>query len=301
MPVPERTSAETFEQYVGAKRLKAGRGKAWHDIKAWILAPPRHAEMVPLPSVNEPSLAWTYSGEADFQEREKGRPWITNRIKRGSFFLTTGGAPYECRWRAVGPEPFETMLVFLELPLIERAMEEVHGPNAPRAQLRDISAFTDSELDTLMERLRVELMRREASPLYVQGVAQAIAVHLARNYVEIVEGGHHGRSALPGYKLKQLTEWMAEHVAEEFDLEALASRVGLSKFHFHRLFKAATAVSPARYHLNLRLDAARRLLRESNMSIVAVALEVGYSNPSHFAQLFRRETGLSPSDYRRAR
>src|SRR5688500_4139209 len=100
MPVPERTSAETFERYIGAKRIRSGRGKAWHDIKAWILAPPRQTEMVPLPAVNEPAIAWTYSGEADFQERENGKPWITNRIKKGSFFLTTGGAPYECRWRA---------------------------------------------------------------------------------------------------------------------------------------------------------------------------------------------------------
>jgi AraC family transcriptional regulator len=60
-------------------------------------------------------------------------------------------------------------------------------------------------------------------------------------------------------------------------------------------------VSPSRHHVNLRLDAARQLLRETKKSIVAVALEVGYTNPSHFAQLFRRETGLSPSDYRRQR
>jgi AraC family transcriptional regulator len=49
------------------------------------------------------------------------------------------------------------------------------------------------------------------------------------------------------------------------------------------------------------MDAARRLLRETKKSVVTVALEVGYTNPGHFAQLFRRETGLSPSDYRRQR
>jgi AraC family transcriptional regulator len=49
------------------------------------------------------------------------------------------------------------------------------------------------------------------------------------------------------------------------------------------------------------MDAARQLLRETKKSVVYVALDVGYSNPSHFAQLFRRETGLSPSDYRRQR
>ena len=94
---------------------------------------------------------------------------------------------------------------------------------------------------------------------------------------------------------------MAENVAEDFDLAQLAAQVGLSKFHFHRLFKSAVGVSPSRYHINLRMDEAKRLLRETKKSVVAVALDVGYTNPSHFAQLFRRETGLPPSDYRRQR
>jgi len=49
------------------------------------------------------------------------------------------------------------------------------------------------------------------------------------------------------------------------------------------------------------MDAARKLLRETKKSVLDVALDIGYSNPSNFAQLFRRETGLSPSDYRRQR
>jgi len=51
----------------------------------------------------------------------------------------------------------------------------------------------------------------------------------------------------------------------------------------------------------LRMDEAKRLLRETKQSVVAIALDVGYANPSHFAQLFRREIGLSPSNYRRQR
>jgi quercetin dioxygenase-like cupin family protein len=53
--------------------------------------------------------------------------------------------------------------------------------------------------------------------------------------------------------------------------------------------------------IRLRIDAARRLLRETKKSVITIANEVGYSNPSHFAQVFRKETGLSPTDYRRER
>ena len=301
MPVPETTSAEAFERYVGGKCLVACRGKAWRDIKAWIVASPRSHETLPLPSVSEPFLAWTISGEVEFQEREGKRPWITHRIRKGSFFLTSGGAPYDCRWKAVSPEPFEAMSVFIALPLLQRALEEVFGADAPNVRLRDVSAFTDVALNSLMERVHEELMRRTASPLYLQGIAQAIAIHLARNYSEMVKESRSGSPSLPGYKLRQITDWMAENIAEEFNLDRLAAQVGLSKFYFNRLFKNATGVSPSRHHINLRVDEAKRLLRETKKSVVEVALDVGYANPSHFAQLFRRETGLSPSDYRRQR
>jgi AraC family transcriptional regulator len=302
MPIPETTSAEAFERYVGGKCLRAGRGEAWRDIKAWVVALPRVVDALHLPSVSEPFLAWTLSGEAEFEEREDDKkPWVAHRIKKGSFFLTSGGAPYDCRWKAVTSEPFESMAVFIELPLLQRALEEVFGADAPRARLRDVSAFTDVALSSLMERVRDELMRRHASPLLLQGIAQAIAIHLARNYAQTANESRSGSPSLPGYKLRQITDWMAEHAAQEFNLDRLAAQAGLSKFYFNRLFRSAMGMSPSRYHITLRLDEARRLLRETKQSVVSVALDVGYANPSHFAQLFRRETGLSPSEYRRQR
>ena len=218
----------------GLPRAKLG-GKSRLGLSAL----PRVVDLLPLPSVSEPFLAWTVSGEVEFQEREGNRPWITHRVKKGSFFLTTGGAPYECRWKAVTAEPFESMAVFLELPLLERALEEVFGADAAFARLRDISAFTDDTLNSLMAQLHGELMRRKASPLFVQGIGQAIAIHLARNYADLIKESRSGSPSLPGYKLRQITDWMAEHIAEDFSLEQLAALAGLSKFHFHRLFKSA--------------------------------------------------------------
>ena len=151
------------------------------------------------------SLARAISGEVEFQERENKRPWTTHRIKKGSLFLTSGGAPYDCRWKSLTPEPFQSMSVFIELPILQRAMEEVFGDDAAHARLRDISAFTDEALDFWMEQIRCELMRRRASPLYLQAIAQAIAIHLARNYAEMVRESRSGSPSLPGYKLRQVT------------------------------------------------------------------------------------------------
>jgi len=299
MPIPDKTSVEAYLPFTKAKCLRPSRGKAWRDLKAWITQPLRETDTLPMPAVSEPYLAWTFSGEAEFQEREGNGPWITHRIKKGSFFLTTGGGPYECRWKALTPEPFLAMMTFVELPLLRRAMEEVFGAQAPKVRLRDLSAFTDPDLSWMMEGVRQELMARRASVLRVQGLAQLIATHLARNYAEIQQDTQIGSPSLPGFKLKQVTDWIESHLDAEFDLERLAAQTGLSKFHFHRLFKQATGMSPAKYQLTARMNEARRRLRETRQSIVAVALDLGYSSPSHFAQVFRRETRMTPSEYRR--
>jgi AraC family transcriptional regulator len=301
MVIPDTTSAEAYLPYTKAKCLRPSRGKAWRDLKAWITEPARETDTLALPAVSEPFLAWTFSGEAEFQEREGKGPWITYRIRKGSFFLTTGGGPYDCRWKALTPEPFLSMMVFVELPMLQRAMEEVFGRKASKVRLRDLSAFTDPDLSWMMERVRDELMARRASVLRVQGLAQLIATHLARNYAEVVTDTDSGSPSLPGFKLKQVTDWIEDHLADEFDLERLAAQAGLSKFHFHRLFTRATGMSPAKYQLNARMNEARQRLRETKESIIAVALDLGYSSASHFAQVFRRETRMTPSEYRRQR
>ena len=301
MPVPETTSAEALDRYAVGRKIAAGKGPAWREVQLSVLSLPAVAETFTMPAVTEPLIVWTTSGEAETQERENNGPWLTSRIKRGSMFLTAAGAPYDFRYRTLTPEPYEVVLVLLGMPLFNEALQEVFGANAAHARLRDVSGFEDPLLVPFLQQLREEAARPVASPLFVRGIAQAIAIHLARNYTALNETARSESSALPGFKLRRITDWMAEHLAEEFRLPRLAEQAGMSEFHFNRLFRRATGVPPSQYQIRLRMDASRRLLRETKKSVITIANEVGYANPSHFAQLFRKETGLSPTDYRRQR
>jgi AraC family transcriptional regulator len=301
MPVPENTSAEALDRYAGGTRIVASKGPAWKDVRLSVLSLPPVAEVFTMPAVAEPLIVWISSGEAETQERENGGPWLTTHVKKDSLFLTAAGAPYDFRWRTLTSEPFEAVLVLLGLPLFNEALQDVVGANAVHARLRDASGFEDLNLISLLHRLKEEATRPAASRLFVRGIAQAIAIHVARNYMAFTEAVHSETSTLPGFKLRRVTEWMAEHLAEDFSLARLAEQAGMSEFHFNRLFKRATGVPPSQYQIRLRLDVARRLLRETKQSVITIANDVGYSNPSHFAQLFRKATGLSPTTYRRQR
>jgi AraC family transcriptional regulator len=301
MPVPETTSAEALDRYAVGTKIAASKGPAWRDVQLSVMSLPPVADVFTMPAVTEPFIVWTTSGEAETQERENNGPWLTSRVKKGSMFLTAAGAPYDFRYRTLTAEPYEVVLVLLSLPLFNEALQEVFGANAENARLRDVSGFEDPHLIPLLQQLRAEAARPVASRLLVRGIAQVIAVHLARNYSALTEAARGETSSLPGFKLRRITDWMAEHLTEEFSLARLAEQAGMSEFHFNRLFKRATGVPPSQYQIKLRMDASRRVLRETKKSVITVANEVGYSNPSHFAQLFRKETGLSLTDYRRQR
>jgi AraC-like DNA-binding protein len=75
---------------------------------------------------------------------------------------------------------------------------------------------------------------------------------------------------------------------------------GLSPCHFLRVFKHQTGMPPHRYHLNLRLERGRRLLRQG-CEIADVAARTGFADQSHFTRHFRRFFGVTPGRYRTAK
>lgn len=297
--VPNLTSAESLPGYPPGELRASSAGPAWHEVQLSVFSLTASAEAFDMPAVREPFIAWIVAGEGETAEREAGAQWIHSRIAPGSLFVTMSGVPYQFRWTRLSPEPIEVVLCLLSVPLFQRAVSETYGERAADAHLRNASAISDPGLLALLAPLRAELDASAPSALSIGGLGQAIAVHLARHYMDV--GAAEEDSALPAYKLRLVTDWMEQHLQQPFNLGALAAMAGMSEFHFNRLFRRATGMPPSQYQIRLRLDAARRQLRETEISVVTIANDVGYSNPSHFAQLFRRHTGLSPIDYRRQR
>ncbi|SDB24566.1 helix-turn-helix domain-containing protein [Pseudomonas sp. NFACC13-1] len=297
MEVTERTSANGLQGHIRGERLATSDGVSSKEILVEIFVRERCEAHIVVPAVAEPLLVWVLSGQAIVEERTAHEPWDANTVGRGDFFLTTSPVPYEMRWQVTSPEPFVVMHVYLGLALLERAIAEAGGG---AIQLREVSGGRDEVLSALLEQIRMELTRRgETSALLVQGVAQCLAVHLARHYVDAGAEDMSGRNALPAFKLKRVIQLMEQHLAEPFNLGDLARAIGLSEYHFSRLFKRATGRSPSQYFIQLRMARARQLLIETERSIIDIGLEVGYGSASHFSQVFRRELGVAPSHYRK--
>src|SRR6202022_1112173 len=270
----------------------------WKDLLVRIYSEYPLRESTIVPGVAEPFIVRVLSGAAGVEERELGGPWLKTRVETGDFFLTASQSPYELRWRSIGPEPFGTMHLYLGLQVFNRAIEEAFQKDQGATHLRDLSGFKDNFLSALLDGLHKELSSRyRGSSLFVEGIAQSLAVHLVRTYADETTQDYKG--GLTGFRLRKVTDLMVTHLEDEFSLIRLAREADMSEFHFSRAFKRTTGLTPSQYFIHLRLEKARRLLRETNRSIIEIGLDVGYTSPSHFAQIFRREVGISPSEYRR--
>jgi AraC family transcriptional regulator len=159
MTTPESTSAEAFNQYLPGRLIAASNG--WKNLLVRIYSEPRVKESVIYPAVAEPRIVRILSGAAVVEERELGGPWLKTRVEAGDFFLTASQSPYEVRWRAIGPEPYETMHLYLGLPVFNRAIEEAFQKDQGATQLRDLSGFKDNFLLALLEGLHKELTSRD--------------------------------------------------------------------------------------------------------------------------------------------
>lgn len=92
--------------------------------------------------------------------------------------------------------------------------------------------------------------------------------------------------------------FMREHFTQRVDFAALASMAGYSYDRYRHLFKQATGSSPGQYLLSLRLQYASSLLRNTNLTVAAIAMECGFSSDAQFCSLFKRELGSTPGRYR---
>jgi AraC-like DNA-binding protein len=98
--------------------------------------------------------------------------------------------------------------------------------------------------------------------------------------------------------MKQVVDYINNHLDQELSLVKMASVAQMSLFHFARQFKRSIGTTPHQYLNQCRIEKAKQLLAEKRLSILEIAQQVGLQSPSHFTTLFRRSVGLTPSAYR---
>lgn len=130
-----------------------------------------------------------------------------------------------------------------------------------------------------------------------------VGMLFAARFVEVVSGRpreNGDASARDRGRAVTAALFIDENAHEPLDLEATAGEVGLSPFHFLRLFSRVLGVTPHQYLVRSRLKRAARLLADPDRPVTEVALDAGFQDLSNFVRTFGRAAGVSPGGFRRA-
>ncbi len=100
--------------------------------------------------------------------------------------------------------------------------------------------------------------------------------------------------------VRQVETYIQRNLHERIMRSDMAAAVNMSEPHLARVFRQTTGKTLGERLTDFRIEYSKSLLLESTMPITTIAMEAGFQSFSHFTQLFRREVGVCPSDYRRA-
>lgn len=214
---------------------------------------------------------------------------------KGDISITPAQMPFFARWE--GEDHYLQIRIAAQF-LRTVATESLHL-NPERLELLPEFRTRDPQIEAIGMLLLSELQQENlGGKLYIESLANILAVHLLRRYtaahptLPVYEGG------LPERQLSQVLDYIQAHLAQEIRLVDLAALLGISQFHFSHLFKQTTGQSPYQYLLQQRIEQAKQLLQQTDQSILEIALLCGFNSHSHLSKQFRQLTSLTPSAYR---
>ncbi|WP_337884229.1 AraC family transcriptional regulator [Fischerella thermalis] len=211
---------------------------------------------------------------------------------KGDISITPAKVPFFARWDRDDH--------YLQIRIASSFIQNVARETiCEQVELRCEFRTRDPQIEAIAMLLFAELKQENlGGRLYIESLANVLAVHLLRQYsalkprLSVYEGGLRER------QLSQVLEYINEHLNQDIKLADLAKLLGMSQFHFSHLFKRSIGTAPYQYLLQQRIERAKQLLRQTDQSIMEIAFLCGFNSHSHLSKQFRQLTGMTPTAYR---
>jgi AraC family transcriptional regulator len=182
-------------------------------------------------------------------------------------------------------------------------------PQASASFSNDVISKNGNELVVRSLSRVLEAARQQHDENCAEGLRLAVPVNLLGLWSEAgapvksreIEPKQRRVLALQKWRLKRVVEYVDDHLSAKITLSDLAAVAGLSRMHFASQFRMATGIRPHEFVLRRRIGRAEELLKDTTMSIVEIALAVGFQTQAHLTTVFKRFSGCSPGRWRAIR
>ncbi|WP_081942973.1 AraC family transcriptional regulator [Myxosarcina sp. GI1] len=219
----------------------------------------------------------------------------TGLYQRGEILITPANTPLFVRWS--GNE--DCLQIQLTTKFLQSIAQETLDRDSDRLELIPGFQIRDARLEAIAMMLFTEHQQDHFdNGLYLDSLTNVLAVNLLRNHTAskpqfpIYKGGFSPR------QLGQVLDYIDAYLDRNIKLADLAQLLGMSPFHFSRLFKQSIGMTPHQYLSQQRVERAKELLKKTDRLIIDIALECGFSSHSHLSKQFRQITGITPKAYR---
>ncbi len=228
--------------------------------------------------------------------RSGGGRTITAAVDEGALTLVPAGTRYE--WMTVGPIDFAHL--YVHPSRLSGLIASKYDRDPSTVTLDEQVGFKDPLLSQVMREMLGQAGEASTEAhAYLDALFDLALAQLAHKHSTLGPATRVAPHALAPVRLRRVIDYAEAHIAETISLDDLARVAGLSRFHFSRAFQNAMGEPPSAYLARRRLEWAKRLLRMSDLSHAEIARRSGHGTASQFAATFKRQTGQTPSDYRR--
>lgn len=263
-------------------------------------------------AVGGASIRFCRTSQAEFQAHSHVALSVT-AVLRGDMDVVVGDESFTasagesiltdsaCMHAARAEREVEFVSIHVEPELVVELSADM-GLASIGAEIRFKRAqIIDGEVFRIAERMASEVLKaRSGRRQMLDALLREVVVLLLRSHLSVRKSTRIelSRAGPVDRRLRRAIEFIHDNYASDVALGEMAAAAYLSEYHFARLFKQVTGVTPHVYLANVRLERARSLLTETSLPIVEVAAMVGYQSQSHFTRLFKSVTGVTPGAYR---
>ncbi len=289
-----RASIESALQHQPDKPVATSRTKHWDGVTADVHGGVKQFEL-DAPALDHHIVIYTPHGTGRMMQKRAGQAH-ESVIRTGSVIIMPAG--HECTWRGTA-----TPTVRLRMPvdLFADVIQEMGMRPNQAGELLNVFHTRDPLIAQISGIFAGELERAEhpAQALIIDSASCMLAGHLLRSYDAFGVKTDPPAYGLGPRALNQAISHIEEHFDSPIRLDDLSRLTNVSRFHFARMFKASTGMTPMAFVEHVRIERARDLIRSAKLSLAEIAITVGFSDQSHFTRRFYLHANCTPAEFAR--